>query len=507
MVGTGYKGFKKVEDNKDTATLAHENGHKITIVKKGLSGKLKKELSDLPLHQAEGSSEPIQAAGDNASVIGQDSGLPDQVGTAPASQPRNILSQAGPEGSSPAAPANAAPVPPPVDPNADINALPGGPERLKASELEAKGITDRANAQAKTAGDFAKEQQDAATQTRFQLAGVRDNIDNVTKDILNNHINPNQYLENMSTGKKISTAIGLVLGGMGAATAGGSNPAMDFLNKQIERNLQAQQANISNKHNLLSALERQYGDKMTAANMFRAIDANVMASKMEQAGLQSQGTLANAGFLKSVGDLKYQAGMFQRTAQLSNLRASVRGTDPGMGKDARAEQFLQHADALAAMGDPNAAKMADEFRKMYVPGVGEANVPLTPEDRKELEARTNLLGVYDDAQNYMKNTDRHGLGALPFGKEHAVGSGLQSQMLVHSGVVSGLQRYTPVEDKIYREGLPDLTGTHFSGADQGKLDILKRMNDAALDNFFKQKGIPMNSSGLRRAHMEIKPTK
>lgn len=54
-----YKGFKKVSDDAESATLEHENGHRLSIAKSGLSRKQKQALNRLPLHQAEGSQKPI----------------------------------------------------------------------------------------------------------------------------------------------------------------------------------------------------------------------------------------------------------------------------------------------------------------------------------------------------------------------------------------------------------------------------------------------------------------
>jgi len=49
-----YKGFKKVAEDDNSATLKHENGHELNIAKSGLSRKHKVQLEKLPLHQADG---------------------------------------------------------------------------------------------------------------------------------------------------------------------------------------------------------------------------------------------------------------------------------------------------------------------------------------------------------------------------------------------------------------------------------------------------------------------
>jgi hypothetical protein len=49
-----YKGFKKVNEDDQSATLKHENGHELTVAKSGLNKQTLKMLKDLPLHQADG---------------------------------------------------------------------------------------------------------------------------------------------------------------------------------------------------------------------------------------------------------------------------------------------------------------------------------------------------------------------------------------------------------------------------------------------------------------------
>ena len=52
-----FKGFKKVADDQEKATLQHPDGHQIHLVKSVISPKLRHQLNKLPLHQ----SSPIDA--------------------------------------------------------------------------------------------------------------------------------------------------------------------------------------------------------------------------------------------------------------------------------------------------------------------------------------------------------------------------------------------------------------------------------------------------------------
>lgn len=483
-----YKGFKKVSDDKDKSVLAHENGHKITIVKKGLSKKLQKDLEALPIHQAEGSEEPIEAPEEEVpGATGPAMGASSSIGAAqePEAPPSNIMSST--MGGTPEAPANAAPQPTQEqeDPNASIKMVPGGEEKLAGIEGASKALQTQADTMAGLQKNWAVAQEKAANDLKAQLAETINTRDMVTRDIMSNHIRPNAYLQDMGVGGKIATAIGLFLGGIGSAKTGQPNPALQFLNDQINRNLEAQKVEMGNKHNLLSALEKQYGDKLTAANMFRAIDANVTASKMEQAAMTSQSAQAKANALMGVGALKEQSAMYLRQANLAGLRAGVQQSGPGLDMDAKAQHYLQAARTL----DPAGAK---EFEARYIPGVGVSRVPLETSDRKELESRSRLQALYNDAERFMAETNNHGLGPIPGlqAARHAEGKSLQSQLTLHGNDLTDFKRLTPLEWKIFQEGTPDLTGTHFTGKDAAKLKVLRQANENALRTFFTQKGIP-----------------
>lgn len=101
----------------------------------------------------------------------------------------------------------------------------------------------------------------------------------------NGIINPKHYQENMTSGQKVSTAIGLFLGGMGVPF-GGHNYAFDFLNKQIDRDIAAQGQNIENKKTVLGAYQQLYGENTAAIAAARATMDHIYAKRIEQSAIQ-----------------------------------------------------------------------------------------------------------------------------------------------------------------------------------------------------------------------------
>lgn len=54
MKGLNLQSFKKVDDNDHSAVFENDKGHRITVAKKALSGKMKEQLKGLPLHKDAG---------------------------------------------------------------------------------------------------------------------------------------------------------------------------------------------------------------------------------------------------------------------------------------------------------------------------------------------------------------------------------------------------------------------------------------------------------------------
>ena len=122
-----------------------------------------------------------------------------------------------------------------------------------------------------------------------ELADVNNEMSNLRADILQNKIDPQRFLTNMSTGNKIGTAIGLILGGIGAGLTGGENVVLKQLNNYIEQDLYAQKANLGKQENLLSGLTQKYGNVNQAMQMSRIIMSDALSLQMKRIASQYAG--------------------------------------------------------------------------------------------------------------------------------------------------------------------------------------------------------------------------
>jgi hypothetical protein len=484
MKDIDLKSFKKVSEDEKTAVMQNDSGHKIHLVKSALSPFLQKKLSKLPLYQAD----PDSAVQSPEAMIDQTAvESPDSV----AAQLRGAESGdiQNPAPGVPTIPVPDFPLPPPAaapgapTPEPSIESqysqVPGESEKMAAAVGTGKAY-GQLGADTSHALNFAADQaRQYNEQAQADLTNKQTEIDSAADDIRKGHIKPNDYLENMGTVGKISTALGLILGGIGGGQMHQANPASTFLNSQIERNIEGQKADMENKNNLLSALHQQYGDMVVAQNMHRAIQATALANQLQAAQSTATTQLGKMQALNTQGSLKQEAALWLRQAHLAQMQGAVQQGGQGSDLDARANAYLQSARIY----DP---KGAEEFEKRYIPSVGVANVPLEPKDRETLQRKTELNGLLDRASSYLDQSGK--LGPI-FPADRAQGTGLQNEINLKMGQLDDLTRFTPEENKIYKQSVPDLTGTHFTGSDKALLQALKNNNMTSLNTFYKQKGL------------------
>jgi hypothetical protein len=179
----------------------------------------------------------------------------------------------------------------PQQPNETVAQQPQQPTDVyrKSLETETKAGQEIKNIQQQEQEQQAKSIQGVMTQLQ-QTANyytqekdrVRKMRERVQREVLDQDIDPNRYVGNMSTMGRVSTALGLILGGIGAGMTGGKNLAFEALQNAIDRDVDAQKLQLDKKNNLLTAYYKIYGDMEQAE---AATKAQLMSMAQMQAGL------------------------------------------------------------------------------------------------------------------------------------------------------------------------------------------------------------------------------
>lgn len=238
--------------------------------------------------------------------------------------------------------------------------------------LKESAITGLADSQAKASQEQAKvyEQQAAQIadqQKRYQEEHTRLDVEHkqIVDAIKNDKIDPNRFLGNMNTGNKILAAISVGLSGLGAGLQGpgAKNLAMEIIQKNIDRDIEAQKMELGKKQTLLSENVKRYGDLNTATQMTQLQMNAMVQAKISQIAAKSGSAEAAARAKMGLSELGLQA------AAIKEKVAQQRALSQGNITDANVQSFPKEVrETLVKIGgkyeralDADSAKKAREI--------------------------------------------------------------------------------------------------------------------------------------------------
>lgn len=500
-------GFKKVKEDKDVTVMQHPKGHTISIAMNSLPAMHKRQLKALPMacggpvkmasggemislpEASGGSSLPesipsgVQASRPdseiqpgfvkNPAAFGDFSGnqpevIPDpRAGPAPGTMvdiPEGAKAQAPAEDGAAGADAEAAPAA-----GADKGKAPAGISPMSAYNLEAGGLQDFAraqkqqNAEERTAGiEFQNDYAESASRWDHNQAQMVGQLKGALKDVADGHINPRQYQESMSSGQKVTAALGLFLGGFSTPFTHQGNPALEMLNKQIDRDIDSQKAGLNNKMNIYHAYLDQYKNAATAEAMSRATMLGVYGQKLKMAALNNADPQIQARLKMGLGQIQQAIVPQLLKAQLFAEGAKFNNSNPnaGQGSEADYTHYLNSAQQI----DPQLYKDA---QSKYIPGVGTTAIPVSKEDISELSTYKNLNNLAKEAQDFAQNQGPTMWGTQANQRANDIANNLRLQL----GQLVNLKRINEYEAKKYDDMIRSPGGWNNAASIQSFKDL------------------------------------
>ena len=356
--------------------------------------------------------------------------------------------------------------------------------------VPANPLMAEANIQGKIARDQAAEYKAAAERQQAveveynnRLTNLDAERNSIVKSINDNPIDAQRYMGSMGTGGKISTAIGLILGGIGGGLQGGRpNVALEFLQKNIDNDIREQEANKRSKENLLAHLERQYGNEGTAKAMLQSTLQTQLANKVNEAALKS-------------GDKLAMARAQQVTQQLMSAANA-----PLM--EAAKEQTFNAALQSGKDFSELSPHMSEKQRSRAVPGMGLA--------RDEMSARKlneEIIPAYQGSKLGIQELKNFGVldkfNPVSRAKAEAIQTrviGQMRQVLLGPGTISDTER------ELVKNVVANPTSI-FTLASEGKLDMLSNALDKDFQARVKGAGLSMPKQQAARPSSQIKSFK
>jgi hypothetical protein len=266
--------------------------------------------------------------------------------------------------------------------------------RGAAAQAEAKSLNNIEVANQKTLADA---QAAMNTLNTSMAKDMNDAVDSVKAG----RINPNHYMENMGAVQKVGTAIGLALGGFSSAFTHQGNPAQQWLNEQINRDVTAQQQNLNHKSTIFHAYLEKYQNAHVAQQMTLATQQAITASKIRAAGATAGGAQAQANTQILAGQYEQQAVMSKNNALLIHAASAYTNPAPNAPTSGTEAGLQQVINAARTIGNP----IAQQLDARYIPGIGMAAQTATTDDKKAIADAGEMANLAKQALalSYDKN--------------------------------------------------------------------------------------------------------
>ncbi len=365
--------------------------------------------------------------------------------------------------------------------------------------------------------------QDTAVATKQHLMAENQAFE---QDLVNGHITPKTYssmFQEKSTLGKIGMLFGMLLSGAGSGLTHQPNALAEMMDKEIERDLEAQKQSKANAQNFY---------RLNQQNLLN--DAQVV--KMKQEGLLNQSqakqlevetstkafALAQSQMLQSsfhslvdkVNKMpegpqkeaaKQQLGVIypQVSAKINNINDQASGAAAyykqlfGQGSGSGDEgEFQSRTSGMRMLGEQG-QKRAEELESKHMPGLkGQASIPLTAKDRDSING---ALTLDKELTKFRQWASQHSGSVNP--KDILKGRAMAKELQSSYRMARDGGSYKEGESK-FIDGIIDADPTKFFNSIRvlPKLDAVLAINKSSLQQLVKSKGFQgLEQSGSNEA--------
>jgi hypothetical protein len=248
------------------------------------------------------------------------------------------------------------------------------PEQLASAQRQVAGADlQRGIAQSIAEGaqqDYAKAISDAQSamqdeQQRYEaraaeIARARAaEIEAADKRIAESAVDPTKYISSMSTGQKAMSVLAVLLGGLGAAlTRSDRNLAIEVLQQQIDRDIEAQKSKLQTSKEMREAVERKYGSIENWEHAMHAEKSAAVMQTLSLAAARADSDAKQAALIQDEAAFSENAIArgIQRSQQLDAARSLTRPVMAGGGMTQQRIENREEVIARLAAVEPDPTK-------------------------------------------------------------------------------------------------------------------------------------------------------
>jgi hypothetical protein len=330
------RGTEAREDNQIGAREEHERtikeSREIKPKLQGLAdgGDVQPQDDDLKKELDQSDAQPDQSSNHTINI---------NVGGQPAQQaPASIFGQQEPQVQAPQTqPAQSNPGL--MNPNQTANVPQAVRQEQALAPQQAAIDTAKGQAMANVEKGYNQQRTAIAQQDAEHIQDLQQHTDDFAKYMNDNPINLNHWAESRSSAQKVSTAAALFLGGFqGGINGSGQNPALDFINKQIDRDIDAQKSRAEQQKSIYGAYNHLYDNENIATNLAKASMLDIYNHQVQQVAQKL-----------ATPQAQLNAKMFQiKTAQEKAQLLRDASQDPGIDSAYQRSQQLTKQPQLSS---------------------------------------------------------------------------------------------------------------------------------------------------------------
>lgn len=314
-----------------------------------------------------------------------------------------------------------------------------------------------------------KDLEDLEAKRVENLAKMDNDINKLREDIASNKIDPNRIYSNMSTGNRVLGSISVLLGGLSQGLTGAkSNPAMDVMNNAIDRDIDAQKAELGKKQNLLSYNLAQYGrmDQAYAATKMHML--GIAQAQMNQIAAKAGSKQALAAAQVATGQMDVQIGMLKNKLA-ADLAASQKINNPqGLSFD----DLMKLDDETRARLVPMPPSAGPQYANRFIPAIYK-------DDAKTIKDAYKLYQETIPLLNRVKEQMDKGM-TLKGSAQNDVAELLKSSVILLQKNLEKLGAITEADMSLIMPLVPQ-AGKFFDKGERAKLDMLYKRSEELLD--------------------------
>lgn len=255
-------------------------------------------------------------------------------------------------------------------------------EAANKAEMGAAQNTQAAQQQeANIYGKQAQSMADLGTKYEQSMDDMHSKFNSVASQVEKGHIDPNHWWSSKSTGSQVLTAIGMMFGGAVGGIGGHPEMASNAINAAIDRDIDAQKADLNNKHTLLGKYMDMYrslpeAEAATRLTMNAAVEGKIKATAAklgsQNAVLAAQQAIAG----RRMGLTKDAQTLTQGQLMMDSMKGMNQPQHGGNEEDAL-KANIDRTRQMAAF-NPALKERAQEIEDRYLPGIGVTRVAVPP---------------------------------------------------------------------------------------------------------------------------------